>query len=119
MSTDREWSKSAVVDCQHRTDRPVRSECIATLIVGHSRSGRDTATSIVRAVPPAKVDTEDSDEMKSRPIHSQLPMVGDTGFVESDHLSEAVRYADPPVLLDKFLRLCANVAAPSEQFDQP
>lgn len=74
-----------------------------------------TVTAMVEEVPEDKVDTEAVDRMRSQLIHSELPKLANTGFIEYDQRSKAVCYSDPPAVLDTLLRLCANVDAPRHQ----
>ncbi|WP_436345553.1 DUF7344 domain-containing protein [Natronorubrum sp. FCH18a] len=74
-----------------------------------------TVTAMVQEVPPEKVKTKDVDNMKSQLIHAELPALADAGFIEYDQRSKAVRYSNPPSLLDGFLRLSAKIDSPSDQ----
>ena len=45
-------------------------------------------------------------------VHSDLPALEDAALVEFDQRSEAVRYCEPPALLDKLLHICEEVDPP-------
>lgn len=66
----------------------------------------------------AKVEEENTSEErlderveqeKAALIHQDLPVLEDAALVEFDQRSEAVRYCEPPALLDKLLHICKDV----------
>ncbi|WP_242695434.1 DUF7344 domain-containing protein [Halomontanus rarus] len=64
---------------------------------------------------PEVVNTEQADQVRTSLLHSDLPMLEDVALVEFDRRSEAVRYSQPPDLLETLLRLCATFDAPPDQ----
>lgn len=75
----------------------------------------NTVIAMEKEISPDEVDHGDVEDVRVQLMHSDIPKLADAGFIEYDPRSEAVRYSDPPTLLDTFLRLCANVDRPSER----
>lgn len=61
---------------------------------------------------PAAVSSDQIEQVQISLVHADLPLLEDRGLVEFDQRSNAVRYARPPDLLEKLLRLCARFDAP-------
>ena len=59
-----------------------------------------------------EVSDEDQNEVLTSLLHSELPKLADYGLIEYDQRSGALRYTDPPALLEETLALTALVEKP-------
>lgn len=60
------------------------------------------------------VSATQTDRMSTTLVHQDLPLLMDTGLIEYDHRSGAIRYEEPPAILDGFLQLAARVDQPEK-----
>ena len=62
-----------------------------------------------RGIPPEEVDADHRRHVETALVHRHLPKLADALFVEYDERSDAVRYTEPPALLEETLRLLARL----------
>lgn len=63
---------------------------------------------------PGDVSSEQRERIATALHHQHLPTLADALFIDYDQRSESIRYTEPPVLLEAFLRLAAEIEIDDE-----
>lgn len=63
-------------------------------------------------VEPFSLDESLLQQTKAQLTHTDLPVLTDADFIDYDRRSRAVRYADPPSLLETTLEITLKIDAP-------